>query len=84
MVLNFFDKKSSVNVIKKENILNKELAGELSKTINQKTWQKESALTIYRQYLGCGSCRYSSNKQMKFINTWLQYQKMCILINFVW
>ena len=37
MVLNFVDKKSSVNGIKKENILNKELAGELSKTINQKT-----------------------------------------------
>ena len=36
MVLNFFDKKSSVNGIKKENILNKELAGELSKAIIRK------------------------------------------------
>ena len=36
MVLNFFDKKTSGNGIKKENMLNKELAEELNKTIIRK------------------------------------------------
>ena len=36
MVLNFFDKKTSGNGIKKENMLNKELAEEINKTIIRK------------------------------------------------
>ena len=53
MIYRLFDKKkNSVEPIKNENILNKELPEELHKpTI--RNFYKNSTLNFYRQYLGC-------------------------------
>ena len=55
MIYKFFDKKTSDSGIKNENISNKELTEELRKPTIRK-FKKKSALTFYRQYLGCCSC----------------------------
>ena len=52
MVYKFFDKKNSGGAIKNEN-MSKKLAKELHKPIIKKNQQNKSAITFYRQFLGC-------------------------------
>ena len=63
IVYNFFDKKSSGEIVKNENISNKELTEELQKPIIKK-FKKKSTITFRRQYLGCRSSRYANDKQI--------------------
>ena len=52
MVDKFFDKKTSGSGMKNDNMLDQQLAEELQKSI-VRTVKKRSAITFYRQYLGC-------------------------------
>ena len=51
--INFFGKKASGGTAKNENTPNKELSGELHKSIIKKLKKKKRTITFYRQYLGC-------------------------------
>ena len=65
MVYNFLDKKSTLlagksisdGAINTENISNKKLGEELHKPVIEKSWERKTTLTFYRQYLGfCDFC----------------------------
>ena len=60
LVYKFFDKKCSRRGSINENIPDKELAKELYKAIIRKF--RKSAITSFRQYLGCRFSRYAINK----------------------
>ena len=64
MVHKFFDKKTAGGTVKNENISNQELAEELHKTNYQKSQNKESTITFYRQYLERRYSEYAIDKQI--------------------
>ena len=60
--INVFNKKTSGSGIKNEKISNKEIAGELHKTIIRKLKTRKAHSHFYRNYLGCWSFLYAINK----------------------